>query len=220
MSASKMGAMVKYCGHDGCFVADIFLVEGANVVVANGPVTGNNLLRPANKHKPTHHLVDFPVAGYWGAGRGVFVVPQDQVIELEKQRGERMVVKMTRSVGKSTGPILGVKPMIKRGKDPEFDLDEAEQKVVDYLKTKFRVDTYWPRVARLVFDFFRKSPRGVLRQSNVIDMAGYMNCHTYHVSSVVTLMQDKCMGFLRAAEAKTDCWTRTTAKAHKKKAPK
>lgn len=82
MSQSCMGAMVQYCGHDGCFIADIFLVEGANVVVANGPVTPDNLKRPAAKHEPTHHLSDFPSGGCWKPHKGFFVVPEDQVVDL------------------------------------------------------------------------------------------------------------------------------------------
>ena len=83
-----MGAIVRYCGHDGCFVADIFLIEGANTVVANGPVTGDNLKRPASKHKPTHWLSDFPKAGCWKPERGFFVVPEDQVVELDENGKE------------------------------------------------------------------------------------------------------------------------------------
>jgi hypothetical protein len=47
MSASFMGAKVQYCGHSGWFVADIFLVAGANVVKANGPVSASNITRGA-----------------------------------------------------------------------------------------------------------------------------------------------------------------------------
>ena len=48
MSKAHMGATVKYCGHDGTFIADIFVVGNVNVVRANGPVTGNNIKRPAD----------------------------------------------------------------------------------------------------------------------------------------------------------------------------
>lgn len=71
--------MVQFCGHNGCFVADIFEVEGANVVRANGPVTAGNLDR---KGTPTHHISDFPKAGFWRPDLGVFVVPKAQVKEL------------------------------------------------------------------------------------------------------------------------------------------
>ena len=77
---SCMGAQVRYCGHDGTFVADIFLVAGANVVRAVGPVTGDNLHRPATG--ATHHLDDFPLSGFWRPDLGVFVVPEGQVVAL------------------------------------------------------------------------------------------------------------------------------------------
>ena len=81
MSKAKMGAVVQYCGHNGTFIADIFEVAGANVVRANGPVTGGNLMRPAKG--ATHHLQDFPVGGFWRPDLGTFVVPENQVTELE-----------------------------------------------------------------------------------------------------------------------------------------
>ena len=80
MSKARMGAIVQYSGQNGVFVADIFEVAGANVVRANGPVTGFNLTRPA-KHA-THHLTDMPVGGFWRPDVGVFVVPKNQVKEL------------------------------------------------------------------------------------------------------------------------------------------
>lgn len=80
MCDAKMGAKVKYCGHDGTFVADIFNVDGVNVVLANGPVTMGNLIRPAAN--PTHQLEDFPKAGFWRPDLGVFVVPEFQVTRL------------------------------------------------------------------------------------------------------------------------------------------
>lgn len=117
-----MGAMVQYCGHDGCFVADIYRVGNINVVVATGPVTPGNLKRPAEKYKPTHHLEDFPEAGYWAPQKGIFVVLEDQVTELgQKDPPEvvppppaivrHMIMKMPRSVGKSTAPFAGIKSL-------------------------------------------------------------------------------------------------------------
>ena len=79
MAKPAMGAMVKYCGHEGSFVADIFKIDNMNVVRANGPVTPANLYRGL---ECTHHLVDFPKAGFWCPERGVFVVPAKQVREL------------------------------------------------------------------------------------------------------------------------------------------
>lgn len=81
MSKSKMGAKVQYCGHDGWFIADVHRVGNVNVVVANGKVSGDNIVRPAKG--ATHHLEDFPVVGYWAPHKGIFVVPEGQVKELK-----------------------------------------------------------------------------------------------------------------------------------------
>jgi hypothetical protein len=79
MAKAHMGAWVQYCGHNGCFIADIWEVGNANVVVASMPVLPETLDR---QHKPTHHMQDFPKAGYWKPLRGIFVVPKKQVEEL------------------------------------------------------------------------------------------------------------------------------------------
>lgn len=72
-----VGVMVRYCGHDAMFIADVIEVGGACVVVANERID-NCLIRPATD-EATHHLVDFPKAGYWHPHKGIFVVPSDQV---------------------------------------------------------------------------------------------------------------------------------------------
>lgn len=82
MSRAAMGAKVQYCGHDGTFIADIFRIGNINVVNANGPVTPSNLERPAVG--ATHRLRDFPEAGFWSPNKGVFVVPEKQVVELRE----------------------------------------------------------------------------------------------------------------------------------------
>lgn len=79
MSKAKSGALVQYCGHNAMFIADIYEINGVNVVRANGPVD-KHLIRPAKE--PTHHMVDFPRAGFWKPDLGVFVVPSKQVREL------------------------------------------------------------------------------------------------------------------------------------------
>ena len=76
---ARMGAVVKYCGHNGVFPADIFVIDGVAAVLANGPITPDNIIRDGHIGDPTHHLLDFPVAGMWEPRRGVFVVPADQV---------------------------------------------------------------------------------------------------------------------------------------------
>lgn len=80
MSQAKMSALVQYCGHDGVFIADIWRIGDVNVVKANGPVSPENILRGKQHLKnATHHLVDFPHAGYWKPQEGIFVVPENQV---------------------------------------------------------------------------------------------------------------------------------------------
>lgn len=83
MSKPHMGARVRYCGHAGWFIADIWEVAGANVVIASRAVSPDMLTR---NDVATHHLVDFPIAGYWNPTRGLFVVPSEQVRDL--RRGE------------------------------------------------------------------------------------------------------------------------------------
>lgn len=80
---TRAGAVVQYCGHDGTFAADLFEVAGAVVVRAAGPVTPDNLTRPAVG--ATHHLVDFPSPGYWNPRLGVFVVPAAQLTLTEAE---------------------------------------------------------------------------------------------------------------------------------------
>jgi hypothetical protein len=75
---SAVGALVMYCGHQGFFVADIIEVADACVVRASGPVSPGNIVR-TNLEAATHHIVDFPVAGYWKPEQGIFVVPAGQV---------------------------------------------------------------------------------------------------------------------------------------------
>jgi hypothetical protein len=78
MAKSRMGALVLYCGHKGSFVADIWEIGNVNVVVASRPVLPENLDRHS---EPTHHMIDFPEAGYWKPYKGMFVVPEAQVTE-------------------------------------------------------------------------------------------------------------------------------------------
>lgn len=86
MSESCMGAKVKYCGHEGMFVADIFRVGNTNVVVTEENVRGDTLVRGEALDGATHHISDSPSAGYWSPRKGIFVVPEEQVIDLRKQR--------------------------------------------------------------------------------------------------------------------------------------
>ena len=81
MSKSKMGAKVKYCGHDGWFIADIYKIAGVNVVNGHGPITSDNINRPGDD--ATHYMSDFPEAGFWNPLKGVFVVPEAQIKEIE-----------------------------------------------------------------------------------------------------------------------------------------
>ena len=82
MSAASYGAVVLYCGHNATFIADIHRIGNVNVVRATGPLDKPGFLtRPAEKH--SHHLMDFPCAGFWRPDLGVFVVPHNQVKEVK-----------------------------------------------------------------------------------------------------------------------------------------
>jgi hypothetical protein len=99
VSKAASGAIVKFCGHNGCFAADIFEAAGANVVRANGPVSPANLNRKAT---PTHHIIDFPKSGFWRPDLGVFVVPKAQVcltadLEMNEERLSNNRSEFTRS---------------------------------------------------------------------------------------------------------------------------
>jgi hypothetical protein len=81
MAKSKVGARVKFCNHDGWFIADIYEIAGANVIRANGEVNHVTLNRK-NLGSITHRLIDFPVQGFFRPDIGVFVVPSNQVTEV------------------------------------------------------------------------------------------------------------------------------------------
>ena len=84
MSNSAMGAIVQFCGHRGTFIADIFEVGNVNVVHASREVNANTLDRD-NFDEATHHITDFPKAGFWKPWIGVFVVAKNQVTELKRK---------------------------------------------------------------------------------------------------------------------------------------
>ena len=83
MAKPAMGARVLYCGHRGTFIADIWELGNVNIVHASREVSGENLDRDGVE-AATHHLTDFPKAGFWKPRLGVFVVPKDQVKEIRK----------------------------------------------------------------------------------------------------------------------------------------
>jgi hypothetical protein len=81
--ASRVAALVQFCGHRGTFVADISVVAGAAVVRASGPITMENLNRDPTRYAlATHHVADFPGEGFWRPELGVLVVPAEQVTVL------------------------------------------------------------------------------------------------------------------------------------------
>jgi hypothetical protein len=85
MSKSAMGASVRFCGHRGVFIADIFTVGNVNVIRGNGPITPDTIDRDPGEYKfATHHMSDFPVAGFWQPRLGIFVVPESQVTKLPR----------------------------------------------------------------------------------------------------------------------------------------
>lgn len=87
MAKAAIGATVIYCGHRGTFIADIYEVGNVNVVHASREVTPENLERDGMEGPAgaTHHLLDFPTAGFWKPRHGVFVVPKEQVKELNAE---------------------------------------------------------------------------------------------------------------------------------------
>ena len=83
----KTGAIVHMLAHDLVFHADLYLVGGAMVVRANGPLKRDSNCWPSTAafcqdHKPTYELHDRPSAGFWREDLGIFVVPADQLKEL------------------------------------------------------------------------------------------------------------------------------------------
>lgn len=120
MSKLAMGAIVLFCGHKGCFLADIWRVGDVNIIHASRPVDPGTLDREA---KPTHHLQDFPKAGFWKPRIGVFVVPCNQCQELA-----------------TSGDTARRRP--RRATDREF------RALVDNLDPRIRVPLsigFWPR---------------------------------------------------------------------------
>lgn len=84
MSKPAMGAIVQYGGHRGTFIADIWQLGDVNIIHASREVSGETLDRDKYTFdNATHHLSDFPKAGFWKPRIGVFVVPSDQVTELK-----------------------------------------------------------------------------------------------------------------------------------------
>jgi hypothetical protein len=84
-----MGALIIFCGHKGTFTADIWRIGTVNVIHASGPVTMDTLDRSdRNFDAATHHMKDFPQAGFWKPALGIFVIPEKQVraIPIRKRR--------------------------------------------------------------------------------------------------------------------------------------
>jgi hypothetical protein len=85
----KTGALVHMIPHDIVFSADLFEVAGAVVVRANGPIVhGHNAWDRASKfcehHQPTYELHDDHGTGFWRDDLGVFVVPANFVVKLNR----------------------------------------------------------------------------------------------------------------------------------------
>lgn len=79
---AKVGAVVRYCGHNGAFIADILPVGTAMVVRASAPVTMEKLNRSEKFFaSATHHISDH-LGGFWRPELGVFVVPVAALEEL------------------------------------------------------------------------------------------------------------------------------------------
>lgn len=72
-----IGRTVRYCGHDASFVADITAVGTAYVVRHAGPLTMQNVTRPAGRCDV--HMVESASGQFWRPDLGVFVIPQDRL---------------------------------------------------------------------------------------------------------------------------------------------
>jgi hypothetical protein len=84
MAEAYMGAVVRYGGHRGTFIADIFVIAGANVLHASRPITMENLDRDEFAYtRATHELMDFPGPAVWKPEHAFFVVPKKQVKALK-----------------------------------------------------------------------------------------------------------------------------------------
>lgn len=77
---AQWGKRVRYCGHDASFAADITFINGAAIVRANGPISEDNLRRPAGNCD--YHMVDMPHGGVWSPHSGLFAVPVSQFRKL------------------------------------------------------------------------------------------------------------------------------------------
>lgn len=84
MAEPAIGVTVRYCGHKGTFLADIWKIGNVNVVHAAQPITMENLDRSEYAYEyATHIIVDAPLAGFWRPLQAIFVLPVDQVVELK-----------------------------------------------------------------------------------------------------------------------------------------
>lgn len=78
MAKAMMGALVSD-GGNGVFPADILLIGGVNVIVANPDLGGITF----NGYPPaTHEIMEFPERAYINKSRGFFVVPAKQLKEV------------------------------------------------------------------------------------------------------------------------------------------
>lgn len=79
-----MGALVRYCGHKGVFIADIHHIAGA-VVIRGNPNIEKVLSRSDSDYEAAdYHLLDFPGPIYWNPRDGIFVVPKGNLKEVER----------------------------------------------------------------------------------------------------------------------------------------
>lgn len=82
MTCIKTGAVVHMMGHDLVFAADLFVVAGAIVVRANGPIRRDKnampLAQSGDVFGPLTHKLrnDVGCEEFWREDLGVFVVPK------------------------------------------------------------------------------------------------------------------------------------------------
>lgn len=81
---TKFGVIVRYCGHDASFVADIVVVAGCAVIRASGEPIDSVLTRPCSQDAE-YHVEDIPEGGYWNPRKGILCVPVAQVAFIKKK---------------------------------------------------------------------------------------------------------------------------------------
>lgn len=74
-----------FCGHEGWFLGDVFVTPFAITVISYlRESVGGDMLKRHDLHTAEWKIAD-TAGGYWGAHRGVFVLPREAVTRYEKK---------------------------------------------------------------------------------------------------------------------------------------